>query len=80
MKDYEVLATDTFKNKEIKQPKISSVGVKVNNGLLEVDISKINIDIAEIKDILKDYRIKKKYHRLKNGDFLDLDNNEDFLI
>ena len=80
MKDYEVLATDAFKNKEIKQPKISSVGVKVNNGLLEVDISKINIDIAEIKDILKDYRIKKKYHRLKNGDFLDLDNNEDLNI
>lgn len=76
MKDFEVMATDSFKNKQIRQPKISSIGVKVDNGLLELDISKINIDISEIKDILKDYNIKKKYHRLKNGDFLNLTNNE----
>ena len=77
MNDYEVLATDGFKNKQIKQPKISNIGIKINNGLLELDISKINIDISEIKDILKDYHVKKKYHKLKNGDFLDLSNNQD---
>ena len=77
MNDFEVLATDKFKNKQIKQPKISNIGIRVDNGLLELDISKINIDINEIKDILKDYHIKKKYHKLKNGDFLDLTNNKD---
>lgn len=77
MNDYEVLATDQFKNKQIKQPKISNIGIKIDNGLLELDISKINIDISEIKDILKDYHVKKKYHKLKNGDFLDLSNNQD---
>ena len=77
MNDFEVLATDKFKNKQVRQPKISNIGIRVDNGLLELDISKINIDISEIKDILKDYRIKKKYHKLKNGDFLDLANNED---
>lgn len=77
MNDFEVLATDKFKNKQIKQPKISNIGIRIDNGLLELDISKINIDISEIKDILKDYNIKKKYHKLKSGDFLDLTNNED---
>ena len=77
MKDFEVLATDRFKNKQIKQPKISNIGIRIDNGLLELDISKINIDINEIKDILKDYNIKKKYHKLKNGDILDLTNSED---
>lgn len=76
MNDFEVLVTDKFKNKQIKQPKISNIGIRIDNGLLELDISKINIDIGEIKDILKDYNIKKKYHKLKNGDFLDLTNNE----
>ena len=66
-----------FKNKQIKQPKISNVGIRIDNGLLELDISKMNIDISEIKDILKDYNIKKKYHKLKSGDFLDLTNNTD---
>ncbi len=37
----------------------------------------MNIDISEIKDILKDYNIKKKYHKLKYGDFLDLTNSTD---
>lgn len=77
MNDFEVLATDRFKNKQIRQPKISNVGIRIDNGLLELDISKINIDMDEIKDILKDYNIKKKYHKLKNGDFLDLTNSDD---
>ena len=77
MKDFEVLATDKFKNKQIRQPKISNIGVKVDNGLLELDISKVNIDIGEIKDILKDYKVKKKYYKLKNGDFLDLEKSQE---
>ena len=77
MNDFEVLATDKFKNKQIKKPKITNVGIRVDNGLLELDISKINVDMDEIKDILKDYKIKKKYHKLKNGDFLDLTENKE---
>ncbi len=77
MNDFEVLATDNFKNKQIKQPKISNIGIRVDNGLLELDFSKINIDMGEIKDILKDYNLKKKYHKLKSGDLLDLTSSED---
>ena len=77
MNDFEVLATEKFKNKPIRQPKISNIGIKIDNGLLELDISKINIDISEIKDVLKDYNIKKRYYKLKNGDFLSLENNND---
>ena len=42
-----------------------------------LDISKINIDIDEIKNILKEYSVKKKYYKLKNGDFLDLTKSQD---
>ncbi len=77
MNDFEVLATDKFKNKQIKQPKISNIGIRIDNGLLELDISKINIDISEIKEVLKNYSIKKKYYKLKSGDYLNLANNED---
>ncbi len=77
MNDFEVLATDKFKNKQIRQPKISNIGIKIDNGLLELDISKMNIDISEIKEVLKNYSIKKKYYKLKSGDYLNLANNED---
>ena len=70
LNEFEVFVTDKFKNKQIVKPRISNIGIKVDNGLLELDFSKINIDINEIKDVLKDYRIKKKYHKLKDGKFL----------
>ena len=76
MNDFEVLVTDKFKNKKIKNVKISNASIKLENGLLELDISKINIDIDEIKDILKNYNIKKKYYKLKNGDYINLEKNE----
>ena len=81
MKKFEVLATENFKSKEIKKPKIGTVGVKVENNLLEIDMDKLNIDLNQLEDILHKYKLKKKYYRLKDGSFLDLqESNEiDFI-
>ncbi len=72
---FEILATDNFKSKQIIRPKINSIGVKVENNLLSIDISNIDIEKSEITEIMKKYKLKKKYHRLKNGEFVDLENN-----
>ena len=77
MKRFEVLATENFKSKEIRRPKIGTIGVKVENNLLSIDLKKLNIDIDELKDIMQKYQLKKKYHRLKDGSFLNLEENED---
>lgn len=50
-----------------------SVGVSVSSGLLELDIATEDIPAAELLDILKSYRTKKKYYRLKSGSFVDLE-------
>lgn len=77
MKSFEVLATENYKTKQIKQPKISSLGVKIENNLLELDLANLNIDTKELISIIEKYKIKKKYHRLKDGTFLKLDENDD---
>ena len=77
MNKFEVLATESFKQKEVRQPKIGTLGVKIENNLLQVDLSKIQIDKSELSEILKKYELKKKYHRLKNGTFINIDDNED---
>ncbi len=81
MKKFEVLVTDNFKSKEIKQPKIGTLGVKVENNLLSIDLTNLNIDTKLLEEIMTKYSLKKKYHRLKDGSFLSLEkNNElDFL-
>ncbi|MBP3255242.1 MAG: DEAD/DEAH box helicase [Clostridia bacterium] len=76
MQKFEVLATDNFKQKEIKGPKIGNVGVRIENNLLQVDLSNINFDISELREIMKQYKLKKKYHRLRDGSFLQLEENE----
>ena len=73
MQKFEVLVTENFKTKEIKKPKLPSIGVKVENNLLSIDLSKINIDITELEDIMQRYKLKKKYYKLKDGTFLNLE-------
>ena len=45
MQKFEVMVTDNFKAKQIKQPKIGNIGIKVENNLLTVDLENLNIDI-----------------------------------
>ena len=77
MQNFEVLVTDNFKNKQIKQPKMGSLGVKIENNLLSIDLKNLDIDIKELEKIMQKYNLKKKYYRLKDGSFLELENNED---
>lgn len=77
MNKYEVMVTDNFKAKKIKTPQVSSISVKVENNLLNIDLSKLDFDKSELKEILKRYSLKKKYHRLKDGTFLSLEDSED---
>ena len=78
MKKFEVLATDNFKQKEIRRPKIGALGVRVENNLLNIDLQNIDFDVNELKEIMQKYHLKKKYHRLKDGSFLKLEENEAF--
>lgn len=75
--EYEVLASQDFKEKQIKSLRISGIGVKIENNLLKLDLQKINIDRTELKEVLKQYQLKKKYYRLNDGTFIDLYNNPD---
>lgn len=77
MQKFEVMVTDNFKTKEIKQPKIGNIGIRVENNLLNIDLSKLDFDKDEIEEILAKYNIKKRYHRLKDGSFLSLEENSD---
>ena len=81
MRHFEVLVTDNFKKKQIKEPKVESIGIKIENNLLSIDLRNLEIDIKELEDVITRYSLKKKYYRLKDGSFIDLTKNKevDFL-
>lgn len=77
LEKYEVLASEKFKTKKVKQAKISNVGIKIENNLIDIDLKEINIDLKELKDVLESYNLKKKYYKLKDGTFLNMNDNKD---
>ena len=71
----EVRCTRRFSNLNVARQMKISAGVSVSSGLLNLDISAEDISQEELLDILKSYRSKKKYYRLKNGDFMGLEDD-----
>ena len=69
----EVRCTNAFKSLNIVRKMRMSVGVSVSSGLLDLEIDTENISREELLDVLKGYKLRKKYYRLKNGDFINLE-------
>lgn len=68
----EVHTTDRFRNVNVrKMPKVK-VGVSVESEIMNLSISSEDIDQEELLQILQSYQRKKKYYRLRNGDFVSV--------
>lgn len=71
----EIFATDRFKNmRVIPMPQVTT-GIAMKGNLLDISWDVEGMSAQEVMDILADYRKKKKYHRLKTGEFLRMDEN-----
>lgn len=68
----EVQCTRRFSGVNIGRRVRMSVGISVSKNLLNLNIATQDVPPEELLDVLKSYRHKKKYYRLKNGDFLNL--------
>lgn len=69
----EVRCTDSFLSRRVIRKVKARVGVSVSGGLLELEMSADGLDQKELMDILHSYRVKKKYHRLKDGSYVGLE-------
>lgn len=69
----EVFCTDRLKRITIRKKTPLSVGVSLESGIMNLDISSEEYSNEELLEILGSYRKRKKYHQLKNGDYLNLE-------
>ena len=77
MQKFAVMVTENFKKKQKKKKKMTGLGVKVENDLLTIDLSKIDINANELQEIMEKYSLRKKYYRLKDGSFINLEDNKE---
>lgn len=74
MKYGTVHSTDAFDRLKVKRNPKVSVGVRLDNNLLELNVKTDDISLEELAQIISSYRQKKKYHKLKDGSFIRTDN------
>ncbi|HAD19673.1 MAG TPA: hypothetical protein DCF42_04670 [Lachnospiraceae bacterium] len=72
----EVSGTDAFQRMRIRRIPQIRVGVSVESDLMHLEISTEDLSREELLSLLDSYRKKKKYHRLQNGDFIELEQSE----
>lgn len=69
-----VMATDRIKIWNVKRPPKVTIGVSVKSELLQLDVNAEGYHFSELKEMLDSYQKKKKYYRLKSGEFVSLEN------
>ena len=78
--DLETMASlyysEDFRKINVRQPSGFKAGVSINSELnmLELDLNLDGIPKEELKALYYSYKVKKKYYRLKDGSFINLEN------
>ncbi len=68
----EVFISDSLKKINISETPKVSVGVSLSGNLLELKLTSGDMPKEQLIDILSAYKKKKKFYRLKNGDFINI--------
>lgn len=71
----EIFATDRFKRMRVIPMPPVTTGISIKGNLLDLSWNVEGMSAQDVMEILADYRSKKKYHKLKTGEFLRLDEN-----
>ncbi len=72
----EVFVSDILKNMNKKHVVNLRAGIRLSNNLLEIDLHSKDIQKDELLEVLKAYRRKKHFYRLKNGKLLNLKSDQ----
>ncbi len=78
MSEGEVYLSEAFRNLQVAPPKIS-VGVSVHGSVLDLEVDTGEFPVGELKNLLKSLHQKKRYHRLRDGRLLRLDDSLEVL-
>lgn len=68
-----VYVSDTLKAIQVTAAPKVSVGVSLKGDLLELTLDSEEMPVSELVEILSAYKLKRKFFRMKNGDFLSLE-------
>ena len=71
-----VLGTDAFQRMKLRPVPAVTVGVRIESNLLDLEVSTKDISPQDLLKILDSYQRKKKYYRIRGGEYISLTENE----
>ncbi len=71
----EVYISESFKKMKIQDSPKVHVGISLKAGILDLVLDTGNFPMNELEGIIKNYKMKKHYYKLKSGDFISLEDN-----
>lgn len=69
----QVYASEAFQKNDIRQTPSVELGVSIKSDLLDISIQAEQLPYEELDEILNSYKMRKRYHRLQNGQFMELE-------
>lgn len=72
----EVYISEKMKKVQIMKKPAFSMGVSLKSGLLELNLESGEMPLDQLAEILAKYDRRKKYYRLKNGSFINMQDEE----
>lgn len=68
-----VFISDALKAIQVSPPPVVSVGISLKGELLELTLDSEEMPLSELVEILSSYQRRRRFFRLKNGDFLNME-------
>ncbi|WP_051204423.1 SNF2-related protein [Butyrivibrio sp. VCD2006] len=72
----EIRASKDFERLKIRKAPSVRLGISVESGIMNLDVSTDDMSEDELLDLLESYRKKKKFFRLKSGEFIRLEQDD----
>ncbi len=71
----EIYTTDHFKSVSVRRPPQVSIGVRLRSNLIDFRLDTGDFPPEELAALLDSYRQHKRYHKLRDGSFVGLENS-----
>ncbi|MBO4637945.1 MAG: DEAD/DEAH box helicase [Clostridiales bacterium] len=71
-----VKGTDAFNRNRVKKAPQVKLNISSGSDLLDLSLTSKDMSKKELNDLFESYTLKKKYHRLSDGQFIDLSDDK----
>ncbi|MBQ8159124.1 MAG: DEAD/DEAH box helicase [Clostridia bacterium] len=72
-----VQGTEAFRRRKIRRVPKVTVGVSVSSGIMDLSLSSEDVSPEDLLNILDSYKKKKRFYKLKSGDYVDLGESDE---